>query len=262
MTRHKKNGIWLTDKALDDQDTSWREKALLSEVEHLIEHGGICYATNKHFSYKMRISESNVRATIKSLLKKDKIFEEYVKLKGITRRIIYLTGMGLESDGALSERGLIRAARIELSGGSNRAPNTNIVPNKTNTKGDFEETDKKDFPESTSLEKSEAFGPSSESRRLSALLLSLILERKPDFKKPDLAAWAKHIDLAIRCDGRTPERIEAVIRWCQADDFWRNNILSTEKLRKQFDMLELKMGANRYGSGENREAEPVGEFIR
>jgi hypothetical protein len=77
--------------------------------------------------------------------------------------------------------------------------------------------------------------------RLSELLLSLILERKPDFKRPDLRQWEKHVERMIRLDKRTPERIEAVMRWCQRDSFWQANILSTAKLREKFDQLELKM---------------------
>lgn len=81
---------------------------------------------------------------------------------------------------------------------------------------------------------------------LSQLLFDLILKRRPTFKKPDLTIWAKSIDLMIRVDKRNPDEIERVIRWCQADEFWQNNILSTTKLRKQFDQLALKaykMGA-------------------
>jgi phage replication O-like protein O len=85
------------------------------------------------------------------------------------------------------------------------------------------------------------FRPNSDEFRLSELLLNLILERKPDFKKPNLQNWSKHIDRMIRLDKRTPERIEAVIRWCQADPFWQTNILSSEKLRTQFDQLEMKV---------------------
>lgn len=83
--------------------------------------------------------------------------------------------------------------------------------------------------------------PNSVEFRLSELLLGLIKNRKSDFKNPDLQKWAVHIDRMIRIDKREPERIRAVIEWCQGDDFWMNNILSSEKLRLQFDKLELKM---------------------
>lgn len=80
-------------------------------------------------------------------------------------------------------------------------------------------------------------------QKLASLLLQKIRERKPDFRKPNLKQWAKHIDAMIRIDKRKPETIEKVIIWCQADDFWQNNILSVEKLRKQFDRLELQKNA-------------------
>jgi hypothetical protein len=46
----------------------------------------------------------------------------------------------------------------------------------------------------------------------------------------------------LEVDGRTPERVEAVIRWSQRDPFWSMNILNPAALRKQFDRLELEMG--------------------
>ena len=96
----------------------------------------------------------------------------------------------------------------------------------------------------------------SEDFLLASLLLQEIRKRKPDLRKPNLQAWAVHISKMIRIDHRKPERIEAVIRWCQADSGngdgkwrgWRDNILSTAKLREKFDKLELAMGKNS-GSG-------------
>lgn len=78
--------------------------------------------------------------------------------------------------------------------------------------------------------------------RLAELLFELIRQRSAEFKAPDLQAWAKHVDLMLRIDGRTPERIEEVIRWAQRDSFWSKNILSTAKLREKFDSLVMKMG--------------------
>ena len=87
----------------------------------------------------------------------------------------------------------------------------------------------------------EKYGPDSWPTRLSVYLLDCILERKPDYKKPNLKKWATEIDKMIRLDERDPERVKEVIEWCQKDSFWQDNILSTEKLREQFDKLELKM---------------------
>jgi hypothetical protein len=87
------------------------------------------------------------------------------------------------------------------------------------------------------------YTPHSDEWKLSELLLNLIVESKGDFKRPQLPRWAGDIGRMIRIDGRTPERIEAVIRWCRKDPFWSANILSAAKLRKHFDRLELQMGS-------------------
>lgn len=82
----------------------------------------------------------------------------------------------------------------------------------------------------------------SEARRLSTLLLDCILANKPDYKRPNLNTWTRHVDLMIRRDNRQPDAIEKVIRWCQTPGcFWQANILSAGKLRQQFDRLEIEM---------------------
>jgi len=86
--------------------------------------------------------------------------------------------------------------------------------------------------------------PNSYESDVSCLLFQLITERRNSFKKPDLKKWAEHIDKMIRIDKRDPREIEDVITWCQQDDFWQNNILSTDKLRKQYDQLALKLQKN------------------
>jgi len=94
------------------------------------------------------------------------------------------------------------------------------------------------------------FSPNSDEFRLAKLLYDLILENDPKAKNPKLPNWAADIDKLHRLDGRSFEEIEAVIRWCQQDDFWHTNILSAGKLRSQFQQLILKMKGN--GDGTNR----------
>lgn len=100
------------------------------------------------------------------------------------------------------------------------------------------------IPDSPSPQKGEKiYNPDSVEFQLSNLLLSKILERNPNFKKPDLQKWAVHTDKMIRLDKRDPPGIKRVIEWCQEDDFWMDNILSTKKLRDQYDQLLMKMKA-------------------
>lgn len=89
--------------------------------------------------------------------------------------------------------------------------------------------------------KNKSYSHNSDEFRLAELLLSLIKTRNPSYKNPNIQEWAKHIDYMIRIDRRQAVEIEKIIKACQRDPFWQNNILSTEKLRKQYDQLTLKL---------------------
>jgi len=97
------------------------------------------------------------------------------------------------------------------------------------------------LPSSSSSSSSKIFLSDSDEIRLSELLFQLMVENNPGAKKPNFQTWAKDIDKMLRIDKRTPEEIDMVIRWSQKDGFWFKNILSTSKLRKQFDQMWLKI---------------------
>lgn len=85
---------------------------------------------------------------------------------------------------------------------------------------------------------------------MSKRLLTKILNNTPTFKEPNIEMWAGHIRLMRTIDNRTQEQIEYVIDWCQKSTFWQANILSTSKLRKQFDTLvaQIKRDSNKESS--------------
>lgn len=130
-------------------------------------------------------------------------------------------------------------SRYDPKQNASATPDRTQVEQKQNADRTQPDTDNNDNNEDNA--KNDKYSPNSDAFRLSKLLLDLILERKPDYKEPVLQKWAVHTDRMIRLDNRKVERIAEVIHWCQRDDFWQNNILSTDKLREQFDQLELKM---------------------
>ena len=76
--------------------------------------------------------------------------------------------------------------------------------------------------------------------RLASHLRSCIEDNIPNPQPANLQKWAAVIDRMIRIDKRDPDDIGYMIDWCQADEFWRTNILSATKLRDQWDQLYLK----------------------
>ena len=78
---------------------------------------------------------------------------------------------------------------------------------------------------------------------LSEYFKSWILKNNPK-ARPKPKNWPIEIKRMIRIDKRTPEEIRQVIDFSQRDPFWRSNILSAGKLRKQFDQLSMKMQEN------------------
>lgn len=61
-------------------------------------------------------------------------------------------------------------------------------------------------------------------------------------RRPNIAtkAWRDPCRLMLDRDGRTPEEIRGAIRWSQAHEFWRSNVLSMSKLREKYDTLRLQ----------------------
>ena len=78
----------------------------------------------------------------------------------------------------------------------------------------------------------------SDAFNLAELLKSWILINNPKARTPkNLNGWAAEIERMMRIDKRDKEEVEKIINFCQQDGFWWKNILSADKLRKQYDRL-------------------------
>ena len=96
--------------------------------------------------------------------------------------------------------------------------------------------------------------------KLSQLLCNLILKNNPT-AQPKPNGWPKVVDAMLRIQGRTPEHIEKLVRWSQADDFWCANILSMGKLKKQFDRLTVEMSKGKR-TGWDKSKEGIQEYAK
>lgn len=75
---------------------------------------------------------------------------------------------------------------------------------------------------------------------LSSYLFYWMLQNNENSKKPNPQKWSDTFRLMIERDNRDPEEIKILIHWSQNNDFWKGNILSPEKLRKQYDTLFIQ----------------------
>jgi predicted phage replisome organizer len=81
-----------------------------------------------------------------------------------------------------------------------------------------------------------------EQMELAKLLLSMIADNNPNYVfRGNMNTWASEIRLMVERDKLSIELIKKVIIWCQQNSFWKTNILSTKKLREQFNQLTAKI---------------------
>ena len=117
------------------------------------------------------------------------------------------------------------------------------------TREDITREDTRDSQQSSKADVDKTLKFSEKDLEMATLLADLIKNNNPNWQlKGGIKTWATHIEKLHRIDGRTYEQIEYTIRWTQRDQFWQQNILSTAKLRKQFNNLIPKMKADHEGS--------------
>jgi hypothetical protein len=98
----------------------------------------------------------------------------------------------------------------------------------------------REYKAESNKKKEERYSEDSQEIKAAKYLFSKILSNDPKSKEPDFQKWATDIDAILRLDKRTKEELVSVIDFCQSDSFWKSNILSASKLRKQFTQLLLK----------------------
>lgn len=79
--------------------------------------------------------------------------------------------------------------------------------------------------------------------KLAELLFKKIKANNPNAKEPNLESWANTFRLMMESpkEKRSGKEIQDLILFTQNHYFWHKNILSADKLRKQFDRLTLEM---------------------
>ncbi|QMU08607.1 DUF4373 domain-containing protein [Levilactobacillus suantsaii] len=96
------------------------------------------------------------------------------------------------------------------------------------------------------------YGPDDPPYQIAQHLLKAIRDNDPEFSPKNdehkLQTWANDIRLAHTQDGHTYDKLDGMVEWCQHDDFWKSNVLSGSKLRKQFDQMKMQAASRGRGS--------------
>lgn len=133
--------------------------------------------------------------------------------------------------------------KANMSQRDTRGTDTSVPPESLLTRPDPSRPDPTPIEEAkaSSSEIAEAIRPDVKALLdlLDQELASNEVRRLPKRNKANVSAMRLLIDK----DGFEPEQVARVIRWCQANSFWRGNIMSASKLREKFE--QLRAHANR-----------------
>ena len=146
---------------------------------------------------------------------------------------------GVNTSNRISNKHCIQAGLHDGLQGSVQTSSALYKQNKTKQN----KTNNSDKSQATRHHTQQKFADDSVEMQLAMHLFAKIKENNPDHKEltdSQKQKWADSIRLMIERDDRSPKQIKNMIDWCQADSFWRNNILSTAKLRKQYDTMAPK----------------------
>ena len=103
----------------------------------------------------------------------------------------------------------------------------------------------------------QAFDEDSPVTKIVNFFVDEIRKNRPDFKGYS-KSWFTDTDRILRLDNRDPKEVCRIIRFAQADDFWKANILSPKKLRQHYDALAIKLQqTNQKANGQKAGAAPV-----
>lgn len=147
--------------------------------------------------------------------------------------------------------------------GSNNSSSNSSTLNKQN-KTKQNKTNNSDKSQATRHHTQQKFADDSVEMQLAMHLFAKIKENNPDHKEltdSQKQKWADSIRLMIERDNRSPKQIKNMVDWCQADSFWKTNILSTAKLRKQYDAMKVKANSNYRKRGTIRR-EPIPGWMK
>lgn len=200
----------------------------LAVANYADKHGRNSYASLRTLAEDAHLSERQVRRCLRELETMGEIVQVSTSITGT--HVYELAGMAtlfpgqdvlpdnMTPDNMSSPRIVPEGEDNLTPGGDVGVPRTVVLTSKTKNKN---------VPK-----------PSPEADQLCEILADLITENGS--KRPRITdTWRTEARRLIVLDRRPLDEAERILRWSQADEFWRGNILSMPTFRAKYDRLRL-----------------------
>jgi hypothetical protein len=215
--RRVKNKFFITENAIFDLDIDKHSKLIYVALCRYADNGGKAYPSMRRLAKDCSVSKTTIEKYIKELIDNDIVEKiESDKKFNVYRILDWINTVP-------AHESTVPAHDLTVPAGG-----TNKDSKKTSIKEPSSDTDK------WSVEDTEY--------KLTIHLSKLIDDNNAYAKTPtnggkDIQGWIAPIDKLMRLDGASAHHIQQVMDWCQQDNFWQVNILSTSKFRKKFPQL-------------------------
>jgi len=244
-------GILRADKRLRNK---YRTQILVTEIFDLAKAHGYAFCGNEFLAKKMGVSIDTIKRDLTLLekcgyIKRDTTFNYFKK----TRKIFV---------GNIFSNNLYEGACLP-------PPKVHRCPNKESLSPNGD----KDIPKGISKDVAIAPSPpsfSSDVKNLCEHLVEKIQSHGVKFKDPRQTKktwnqWLKEMNKLVSIDKHSPKEIRSLIDFAHDDDFWCQNILSPQKLRKHTDKLLLQMAQKQKTSSKEdrfKRNKKLAEYVR
>lgn len=218
-----------------DKSLKANAKLLYSELTCLSEKDGYCYASNNYFAKLYEVDPSSISKWLKQLADKGYIKIEYkYNGKECTERKIFINTNAKGS--AENQEGIDICQEVlpNCQGGIDiRQGGYCQIAKENNTRVNNTSINNIYSPEKSKY-------VCNESVELCEKLLNYCKNENPHFSTTKKDKWTEDIGKIHFIDGYSWEDIGKVIDFAKTDNFWKANILSGDKLRKQMQRLYLQ----------------------
>jgi len=250
-TNRKWTGVWVPKEWYLCREFSWTEKLLLLEIYYLSRGNQGCWISNKSLSGHLGVTEGHISNLIGKLKNQGDIIqiseEDDIRRLKISDRVqAYLEtaqAQACRCSGPEKDVNFDVQAQKKMCHIKNNKNKINISNSK-----ELDDIPSHDPDRPRPGKNKQAYDKDSEAYILSEYLMIMMIRNFTRYEKkwPEgstsrertLQKWSRDIDLMLRRDGHDIDTLLNLIQWCQTDSFWKSNILSAGKLRKQaYDLL-------------------------